>query len=147
MSLREPHLKMSKSHQDPRSRILLTDSPEDIHMKIRVALTDSENGISYNPERRPGVSNLLAILSYLDGTARSGQDLAREYSELSMRELKEKVSDEISRAFTDIRLRYDQIMAADNGLYLSSVANAGAKKANGDAEETMVKVRFATGLY
>lgn len=145
MSLKEPYLKMSKSHQDPRSRILLTDSPEDIHMKIRVALTDSENEICYDPDRRPGVSNLLAILSYLDSRTRSGHDLAQECSKLSMRELKEKVSDEICKALADIRLRYDQIMA-DDGHYLTSVAEDGAKRARQDAEETMVKVRTATGL-
>merc|ERR1711939_99457 len=61
MSLTDPVKKMSKSDPNPKSRILLTDSNEVIRSKIKSAMTDSFDGISYEPERRPGVSNLLDI--------------------------------------------------------------------------------------
>lgn len=53
---------MSKSAADSRSRILLSDSRDEIASKIRKAVTDSEGHISYDPAGRPGVSNLLRIL-------------------------------------------------------------------------------------
>ncbi|RQM06458.1 hypothetical protein DH86_00002299, partial [Scytalidium sp. 3C] len=71
MSLQDPQQKMSKSHADVRSRILITDTPEDIHRKIMAALTDSTNSVSYEPETRPGVANLLHLLSYFDGDQRT----------------------------------------------------------------------------
>ena len=62
MSLTEPTTKMSKSHSNPESRILLTDSDSEIQSKIKSAVTDSDYSISYDPEKRPGISNLIDIL-------------------------------------------------------------------------------------
>ncbi|KAF8319437.1 Nucleotidylyl transferase [Clavulina sp. PMI_390] len=62
LSLRDPIQKMSKSAKDPKSRILLSDSRDEIARKIRKAVTDSETTISYDPIHRPGISNLLRIL-------------------------------------------------------------------------------------
>jgi tryptophanyl-tRNA synthetase len=53
---------MSKSAANPNSRILLSDSKDEIEIKIRKAVTDSETDISYDPVLRPGISNLLCIL-------------------------------------------------------------------------------------
>ncbi|KAH1767608.1 hypothetical protein KXX41_005796 [Aspergillus fumigatus] len=58
MSLKEPTLKMSKSHADRRSRIILTDSPAEISKKINAALTDSELTITYDPRDVPAVVSL-----------------------------------------------------------------------------------------
>lgn len=65
---------MSKSAPDASSRILLTDSDDDIARKIKRAVTDSEARIAYDPQSRPGVSNLLAILAALQAepTTRGG---------------------------------------------------------------------------
>ena len=146
MSLKEPNLKMSKSHEDPRSRILITDSPEDVHKKIRLALTDSTPGLSYDPVHRPGVANLLEILKHLDVHGRSCHELARDFDTLSMRDFKQKVADKISESLSDIRTRYNQIIDADNGRYLDHVAASGANKALISAEETMEIVCEVIGL-
>ena len=148
MSLKEPNLKMSKSHEDPRSRILITDSPEDIRKKIRLALTDSASGLSYDPVERPGVANLLEIMNHLDeeDSGRSCHELARSFGHLSMREFKQKVADKISESLSDIRTRYGRILDADEGRYLDYVAERGAGKASISAGETMDRVRGATGL-
>lgn len=53
---------MSKSAANPNSRILLSDSTDEIALKIRKAVTDSDTHITYDPIKRPGVSNLLRIL-------------------------------------------------------------------------------------
>jgi tryptophanyl-tRNA synthetase len=53
---------MSKSALNPASRIVLSDSADEISQKIRKAVTDSNHNISYDPAARPGISNLLRIL-------------------------------------------------------------------------------------
>jgi tryptophanyl-tRNA synthetase len=146
MSLQEPHLKMSKSHQDHRSRILLTDNPDEVFRKVMAALTDSENSVSYDPVGRPGVANLLQLLSYFSPTSTSPERLGEIHARLNLGSLKALVSHNISAALACIRLRYEQIMAEDDGRYLDHVAVQGAEKACESAEETMAVVRKAIGL-
>ncbi|KAF7587466.1 Tryptophan--tRNA ligase, mitochondrial [Aspergillus hancockii] len=143
MSLREPTLKMSKSHSDNRSRITLTDSPEEIHKKVKVALTDSNANITYDPVRRPGVSNLIEILSHFDG--RSCNELALEYESSNLRALKEHLADRISDYLKGIREHYFLLMD-DNSGYLDTVAEQGAQAARANADVTMKQVREAMGL-
>ncbi|KNG80103.1 tryptophan--tRNA ligase [Aspergillus nomiae NRRL 13137] len=143
MSLKEPTLKMSKSHADSRSRILLTDSSDDIHRKVKAALTDSDTSITYDPVRRPGVSNLIEILSHLD--ARSCDDLSLEYKSVSLRALKEDLASRISGHLQGIRERYYSLME-DNSGYLDTVTEQGAQAARANADVTMKQVKKAMGL-
>jgi tryptophanyl-tRNA synthetase len=143
MSLKEPTSKMSKSHADERSRIILTDSPDVIRKKVKVALTDSEPSITYEPARRPGVSNLIEILSHFEGV--SCEDIATEYHSASLRSLKEHVGDRIAFHLRDIRERYVGLMDDKTG-YLESVAEDGAEAARANARVTMRQIRDAMGL-
>ena len=64
MSLQDPTRKMSKS--DPEDTyIAILDKPDVIRKKVRRAKTDSESSVVYDPENKPGVSNLLSIMSAL----------------------------------------------------------------------------------
>jgi tryptophanyl-tRNA synthetase len=146
MSLQEPYLKMSKSHPDPRSRILVTDSPEEIFRKVMAALTDSSNSVSYDPIVRPGVSNLLQLLSYFDSSSRSADELGKEHAGMNLGKLKTLVSETISASLADTRARYNQFMAEDDGRYLDYVEVSGAAKARANAEMTMVSIKKAVGL-
>lgn len=143
MSLKDPTSKMSKSHADERSRILLTDSPQQISKKVKVALTDSEPMITYDPVRRPGVSNLIEILSHLEGI--SCDEIAAEYHSSSLRALKDHVAGRIAHHLGDIRARYLEIMDDQTGL-LESVSQQGAEAAQANARQTMRQVRDAIGL-
>lgn len=146
MSLREPLLKMSKSHDDVRSRILLGDSPEDIQKKIKQALTDSIPGISYDPARRPGVSNLLEILSYLSEGRITCQAMAADCSTLSLRAFKEYVADNIVENLAGIRSEFVRLTQSGGYDSLKDVALAGAEDARANASKTMIRVREAVGL-
>ena len=146
MSLKEPHLKMSKSHEDPRSRISLTDTPENIHSKVRQALTDSMPGISFDPEKRPGVSSLLALLSYLDKEEKSPQALAEEYSDVSLRAFKEHVAEKIIDTLRGFQERYTSLNDGEIGINLKEVAVHGAAEASRNANKTMLRVRNSLGL-
>ncbi|KAJ5166501.1 Tryptophan--tRNA ligase [Penicillium canariense] len=143
MSLKEPTSKMSKSHADEKSRIILTDSPAVIHKKIKVALTDSEPSITYDPAHRPGVSNLLEILSHFEG--QSCEAIASEFDGATLRALKEHVARQIAHHLEEIRERYRSIMDEKTG-YLDSVAQQGAAAAQANASVTMRQVRDAIGL-
>ena len=79
MSLKAPHLQVSRSHQDPRSHIHINDGAQVIEDKIGCVLTDLINGVSYGPANCLGVSNLLEILSYFDHQRRTAEELARSY--------------------------------------------------------------------
>ncbi|MEY3365379.1 MAG: tryptophanyl-tRNA synthetase, partial [Actinomycetota bacterium] len=67
MDLLHPTNKMSKSTDTDAGIIFLTDSPADIEKKFKRAVTDSDNVVAYDREKKPGVSNLLDILSVASG--------------------------------------------------------------------------------
>ena len=146
MSLQEPHLKMSKSHADIRSRILITDSADEIHRKIASALTDSTNSVSYSPSDRPGVSNLLQLWSHFDADGRSPEELALSCKDINLRTFKTKVSETIAERLAPIRTRYAELMAEDGGAYIEHAEREGARKARESAQATMEIVREAVGL-
>lgn len=146
MSLKEPKMKMSKSHADPRSRVRINDSTEDIATKVRLAVTDSMAGITYQPEERPGVSNLLAIMSYLDDSGRSCEELAYLHQEKNMRMFKDEVVRTADHALAGIRERYNHLLGDAQNEYLNEVAREGAVKARDMAENTMSTVRRVVGL-
>ncbi|KAL8885967.1 MAG: hypothetical protein Q9215_006257, partial [Flavoplaca cf. flavocitrina] len=137
MSLRDPRIKMSKSHEDPKSRLLLNDDAGTIQLKIKAALTDSINGLSYDPIERPGVSNLLALMSHMDSDHRSVEQIISEGQYLSMRAFKEEVAATLIKGLTDIRAGYDYYMSASQARYLQEVAAAGNEAARLKAERTM----------
>ena len=146
MSLQKPHLKMSKSHLDSRSRIHINDDPEIVANKIRLALTDSIPGVSYDPEQRPGVANLLNIVSYLDGEGRTAEELAQACSYMNMRQFKAIVTSAISEKLADAREKYNRIMSDREAHYLDDIAIEGSRKARRQAHTVIAKVRQVIGL-
>lgn len=66
-SLRDPSKKMSKSDPDPKSCVMITDSPDVILAKVKKAMTDFKSEVTYEPETRAGVTNLLTIHSMVSG--------------------------------------------------------------------------------
>ncbi|KIV85555.1 tryptophan-tRNA ligase [Exophiala sideris] len=145
MSLKRPTQKMSKSDPDPRSRILITDSHEDIHAKIRAAVTDSEPGISYDPEKRPGVSNLVEILRHVTTIAETPDTIAKDLQYMTMRGLKEMVADNIAECLSGIRENFLELMEPGNRTFYDEVS-IGAGKAEQKARVTMRRVRESLGL-
>ncbi len=66
-SLQEPTKKMSKSDENPNAYIALLDDPAVIRKKVKRAVTDSDAKIAYDPENKPGVTNLLELYSLSTG--------------------------------------------------------------------------------
>ncbi|EGP85071.1 unnamed protein product [Zymoseptoria tritici ST99CH_1A5] len=147
MSLTDPTSKMSKSHLNPKSRILLTDSEDIINAKIKSAVTDSVEGISYEPERRPGVSNLLDLIYHCtepNGAAGGQETLAKEMQGMSLRVVKERAAAAVENLVRPIREKYAEIV--DDDQLLAKTAEQGAEKARQSAEGTLLDVKRAVGL-
>jgi tryptophanyl-tRNA synthetase len=145
MSLNDPKSKMSKSNKSERSRILIIDTPDQIKAKVASALTDSLPGITYDPDARPGMSNLLDILSIFDAQGRSPKLLAEQFGDLSPRQFKEVVTDAVVSGLHGVRERYMALLnSRDNQLDL--IAKEGARKAQKSSEETMALVKETVGL-
>jgi tryptophanyl-tRNA synthetase len=147
MSLTRPGKKMSKSSRDPKSRIMITDSRETVFQKIRGAASDEESGITYDPQARPAISNLIDILYHLDeAAAGSLEALVDDCKDLSKRAFKERVAAAIEQKLAPIRAKFEEIIHQDEGRLLSEVAERGAARAAFRARGTMRLVKSAIGL-
>lgn len=148
MSLKDPTKKMSKSDPRQDSRILLTDSEKDIQIKVKTALTDSLDGdLEYDPQTRPGISNLIDIWYHLQGSdGESIQDAMKWMRAYSKKALKEHVARSIEKSLAPVRKRYQELMSESNEQYLDDVAQEGAAKASKSANATLEEVKKAMGL-
>lgn len=142
MSLRTGTTKMSKSDPSPGSRIDLTDSADEIRKKISKAVTDSEAGITFDPERRPGVANLLSILAALRDE--EPEAIAAEMAEAEASRLKGEVIEAVEARVGPIRTRINALLA--DPAYLTSVLEQGEARARGIAAATMTEVKGLVGL-
>ena len=140
MSLQEPTRKMSKS--DPEDTyIAILDKPEIIRKKMRRAVTDCDNSVIYDPENKPGVSNLMSSMSALTGMSMDA--ISAEYDGKGYGRFKDAVADSVIAALEPIQQRYDEISA--DKAYLQEVLQSGAERASRLAHKTMLKVRKKIG--
>ncbi|KAH9915239.1 tryptophanyl-tRNA synthetase [Epithele typhae] len=143
LSLKDPSSKMSKSSPDVNSRILLTDSAEQINKKIRRAVTDSITGISYDSDTRPGIANLVDILAACEDA--KPQDVAVRYANRSHAEFKMDVAEAVEGLMSGPRREFERLRR--DIAYLDSVSKSGAARAMEITEKTIDEVRKRTGLY
>ena len=119
MSLTDPTAKMSKSDPNPMGRINVLDSEADIVKKFKRAVTDSESVIAYDPEKKPGVSNLLAILAAAKGT--TPEQEAGECEGLMYGHLKLRAAEAVSAMLRPVRERYE---ATDTSSSISRICSS-----------------------
>ncbi|KAK9772629.1 putative Tryptophanyl-tRNA synthetase [Seiridium cardinale] len=146
MSLQNPNNKMSKSAPNHRSRILITASPDDIRSRIKGAVTDSVNSVTYDPLGRPGVANLLELWSQCDPEARSPVLLAADCEGMGLGDLKERVGNAIVKELDGVRDQYEQILDRRGGQWVEQIQQEGAEEARANAAETMRMVRDVVGI-
>ncbi|AFT93866.1 MAG: tryptophan--tRNA ligase [Alteromonas macleodii] len=144
MSLQEPEKKMSKSDNNPNNFIGLLEDPKKLAKKIKRAVTDSDEqaNIYFNPTEKPGVSNLLTLLSL--ATSKSIKELEPEYTDKMYGHLKGDVADAVVALLEPIQARYAEIRA--DRAYLDDVMRQGAEKASARAADTLAKVYKAVGF-
>ena len=141
MSLQEPTKKMSKS--DPEETyIALIDPPDAIRRKIKRAVTDSDGEIRFDPENKPGVSNLLSIMSALGGGEIDA--ICDELRGQGYGALKSRVTDCVIAALEPLQAEFRRLMA--DKAYLQGIIDEGAANANRIALRTLRKVQKKIGF-
>lgn len=141
MALDDPSSKMSKSAENIHSRISLLDEDSKIKKSIMRATTDSDGEIRFDPENKPGVSNLLNIYSALSG--RSVDDIVADFAGHGYGDLKKELVEITKEALLPIKQNFSEIRESDE---LKAILRDGAEKANTIAEKTMKRVKENFGL-
>lgn len=141
MSLQDPTSKMSKSDTNEKGFISLLDPPKRIEKKIKSAVTDSSGEIAYDPENKPGVSNLLEIYSAFSSD--SVADLVAQYQNQGYGKLKGDLAEAIISVLEPMQQRYEKWLASPD---LDEVLRAGAESASVVANETLATLETAIGF-
>lgn len=141
MALDDPSSKMSKSAENAHSRISLLDEDSKIKKSIMRATTDSDGEIRFDPENKPGVSNLLNIYSALSG--RSLDDIVADFAGHGYGDLKKELVEITKEALQPIKQNFSEIRESDE---LKAILRNGAEKANTIAEKTIKRVKDNFGL-
>ena len=140
MDLQEPTFKMSKSGDSDAGCVFMLDTPAAIEKKFKRAVTDSENEVRYDIAAKPGVSNLLDILSAATGGDR--ERLAEEYSQYGP--LKSDTAAAVIELLQPIQERHRELMA--DPAELSRLLGLGADRARSVASDTLERVHRSIGL-
>lgn len=140
MSLQNPTAKMAKSEHDASSRILVLDDPDTIVKKLKKAVTDSGSEISYDRTAKPGISNLLEILSIFVG--KSIEEVAADHADSQYGAFKMAVAEAVVEGLAPIRSAYQALDDEE----VSRIMTKGALDARMRAESTMAEVRAKMGL-
>ena len=141
MDLQEPSNKMSKSGDGEAGIIYLLDDPAAIVKKFKRAVTDSDNEVEFDRERKPGVSNLLEILAAV--TNDSPASLASTYTQYG--KLKQDTGEAVAEMLRPIQTRYHELMS--DPAELSNLLALGKDRASKVAQATLARAHSAIGLY
>jgi tryptophanyl-tRNA synthetase len=141
MDLQEPTNKMSKSGDGEAGIIYLLDDPASIVKKFKRAVTDSDNEVEFDRERKPGVSNLLEILAAV--TNESPASLATTYTQYG--KLKQDTGEAVAEMLRPIQARYHELMS--DPAELSKLLALGKERASKVAQATLARAHSAIGLY
>jgi len=142
MDLQTPTSKMSKSQIEDGGCVLLLDTPEDIMRSFKRAVTDSETSVRFDPERKPGVSNLIQI--YAACTGKGFDEIETEFEGQGYGALKKSVGEAVVETLRPIREEATKLLA--DKAYLESVYKMGAEKASRAANKTLGKVYKKIGF-
>ena len=140
--LQDPSSKMSKSAATDAGLISLLDDPALSAKKIRSAVTDSEREIRYDPDAKPGVSNLLSIQSAVTGVEVDA--LVQRYAGRGYGDLKKDTAEAVVEFVTPIKARVDELLA--DPAELEAVLAAGAARAEDVAAKTVDRVYDRLGF-
>ncbi|WMY95735.1 MAG: tryptophan--tRNA ligase [Arsenophonus sp.] len=144
LALQEPKKKMSKSDYNHNNIIILLENPKCAIKKIKRAVTDSEQPpkIYHNLEKKPGISNLIEILSGITNT--SILDIEKQFTGKLYGDLKNNVAIAINNILCKIQNRFHEFR--NNEKKLNNILLEGAIKAQNKAKITLNKVYEAIGF-
>ena len=141
MDLQEPTKKMSKSSPNPKGIIYLLDDEKTIRKKIMAAVTDSDARVDYDPDKKPGISNLLTIYASLKEL--SMEEVVSYFKDYNYGSLKKEVADVVVEKLMGIQEKYYELMQSDE---MEQILNHGAEVTNEIARKKYEDVRRKIGL-
>lgn len=141
MDLQNPTKKMSKSSSDGKGCIYILDDINISKKKIMSAVTDSEGTIRFDPEHKPGVSNLLEIYACLSG--KTIPELEAQYKDCGYGQFKKDLAEVLGEVLEKIHARYKEIT---EGNYIDQILEDGANRARPIAKKTLAKVERKIGI-
>lgn len=141
MDLQTPDKKMSKSSENQKGVIRLLDDLNIVRKKIMSATTDSEMLVKFDPENKPGISNLINIYSSL--TNKSIEKIENEFKDSNYGNFKTKVADVVVETISNIQNKYNDII---NSAYLDEILDKGIEKNIEISSEFYKKMKKIIGL-
>ena len=144
MSLQDPLKKMSKSDDNRNNVITLLEDPDSVAKKLKKAVTDSDNPpvVRYDWDNKPGVSNLLDLMSAVTDTP--VEELVTHFEGKMYGHLKSEVAEAVVSFLKPIQAKYREYR--EDEAYLRSIFKIGAEKAHAKANETLRKAYSAVGF-
>ena len=141
--LLEPSKKMSKSAENANGTIFMDDDRDAVIRKFKRAVTDSGSEVRYDPENKPGVSNLLSIYTAFSG--KSIEEAERQFEGCGYGEFKLAVGEAVADKLAPVQAEQSRLLADKE--YLNSVLKSGAERAYKVASSTLAKVYRKIGFY
>ena len=143
MNLQDPSIKMSKSAPiDDKGTIFMLDDIEKTRKKIMSATTDSEGKVYYDPDNKPGISNLISILCELNNM--DINEVNEKYKDYNYKEFKTEVANIVCDFIESVQKKFYKYRSDEE--YLKQVLNNGATKAREHASKKLDDVRKTVGL-
>jgi len=140
--LQDPAVKMSKSASAPAGLLELLEDPRSLAKKLRSAVTDAEREIRFDPEAKPGVSNLLTIYAALTG--RPIADIEQDYAGRGYGDLKKDLAEVVVDFATPVQQRTQEWLG--DGAGLDRILAEGAQRARSVAAGTLADVYERVGF-
>ena len=141
-SLADPGQKMSKSYGKPSGVIGMLDTDDQIRKKVKKAVTDSLGAITVDSETRPGVYNLLQLLSAVSDV--DFREVCKNYESKNVVTLKNDLSDCLVDTIGPVRNRALELIKDKE--YIEEVLEAGSEKASDIAERNLDEIYRTIGL-
>ena len=142
MGLQDPESKMSKSSTNPNDVIFIEDEEESIIKKFKKAVTDSENKVKFDPENKPGVSNLMQIYSAI--TDKNMEDIEKEFEGKGYGDFKMTIANYVVEKLKPVQQKYKELL--ENKDYLERIYEQGAESASKIAAKTLREVKDKIGI-
>jgi tryptophanyl-tRNA synthetase len=129
-NLQEPERLMSTSAGNPQGVVRIVDEPETIRRKFKTAVTDSGREVRHDPSAKPGISNLIEIMSVATGDPLDA--IEARYDGAGYGQFKEDVGEAVVTLLGPIQERYRELRA-DEGELKRLLASGAAKASEASA--------------
>ena len=141
MDLQDPSKKMSKSSENNKGIIFMLEEEKSIRKKIMSAVTESENKVYYDPENKPGISNLLSI--YASFKKITVEEAEKHFKDYNYGNLKKEVADAVVETLLKIQEKYYKLIDSEE---LDKILDEGQKKTTELAKRKFEEVAHKVGI-